>query len=130
MNGAVFLFLTSPVFLFILIIGVFLSGGNVALETILRSRTKVSNVVVMYLWPMLASLLTGSLISISALTIRRYKDEFLKPIVVPYAAAIGDDFVLMNENCRSHSGYLVNDFLLEEKSSEWNGQHVLRARTQ
>ncbi|GFW43782.1 transposable element Tcb2 transposase [Trichonephila clavipes] len=30
------------------------------------------------------------------LTARRYKDEILRPIVIPYAAAIGDYFILMD----------------------------------
>ncbi|GFW49977.1 transposable element Tcb2 transposase [Trichonephila clavipes] len=46
------------------------------------------------------------------LTARRYRDEILRPIVVPYAAAIGDDFILMDDNCRPHH--------------EWNGQCVLQ----
>ncbi|GFY29668.1 transposable element Tcb2 transposase [Trichonephila clavipes] len=32
------------------------------------------------------------------LTARRYRDEILRPIVVTYAAAIGDDFILMDDN--------------------------------
>ncbi|GFU63778.1 transposable element Tcb2 transposase [Trichonephila clavipes] len=32
------------------------------------------------------------------LTARRYRDEILRPIVVPYAAAIRDDFILMDDN--------------------------------
>ncbi|GFW28236.1 transposable element Tcb2 transposase [Trichonephila clavipes] len=48
------------------------------------------------------------------LTARRYRDEILRPIVVPYAAAIGDDFILMNDNCRPHRANLVEDFLFEE----------------
>ncbi|GFV94785.1 transposable element Tcb2 transposase [Trichonephila clavipes] len=32
------------------------------------------------------------------LTARRYRDEILRSIVVPYAAAIGDDFILMDDN--------------------------------
>ncbi|GFT46462.1 transposable element Tcb2 transposase [Trichonephila clavipes] len=48
------------------------------------------------------------------LTARRYRDEILKSIIVPYAAAIGDDFILMNDNCRPHRANLVEDFLLEE----------------
>ncbi|GFW32734.1 transposable element Tcb2 transposase [Trichonephila clavipes] len=48
------------------------------------------------------------------LTARRYRDEILRPIVVPYAAAIGDDFILMDDNCRPHSANLVEDFLFEE----------------
>ncbi|GFV25750.1 transposable element Tcb2 transposase [Trichonephila clavipes] len=48
------------------------------------------------------------------LTARRYRDEILRPIVVPYAAAIGDDFILMDYNCRPHRANLVEDFLFEE----------------
>ncbi|GFU19496.1 transposable element Tcb2 transposase [Trichonephila clavipes] len=49
-----------------------------------------------------------------SLTARRYRDEILRPIVVPYAAAIGDDFILMDYNCRPHRANLVEDFLFEE----------------
>ncbi|GFT76587.1 transposable element Tcb1 transposase [Trichonephila clavipes] len=42
------------------------------------------------------------------------REEILKPIVVPYAAAIGDDFILMDDNCRPHRANLVEDFLFEE----------------
>ncbi|GFW30596.1 transposable element Tcb2 transposase [Trichonephila clavipes] len=45
---------------------------------------------------------------------RRYRNEILRPIVVPYAAAIGDDFISMDDNCRSHCANLVEDFLFEE----------------
>ncbi|GFS96263.1 transposable element Tcb2 transposase [Trichonephila clavipes] len=41
-------------------------------------------------------------------------DEILRPIVVPYAAAIGDDFILMDDNCRPHRANLEEDFLFEE----------------
>ncbi|GFW04996.1 transposable element Tcb2 transposase [Trichonephila clavipes] len=34
--------------------------------------------------------------------------------VVPYAAAIGDDFILMDDNCRPHRANLVEGFLFEE----------------
>ncbi|GFT03404.1 transposable element Tcb2 transposase [Trichonephila clavipes] len=47
-------------------------------------------------------------------TVRQYRDEILRPIVVPYAAAIGDDFILMDDNCRPHRGNLVEDFHFEE----------------
>ncbi|GFV66140.1 transposable element Tcb2 transposase [Trichonephila clavipes] len=49
-----------------------------------------------------------------SLTSRRYRDEIFRPIVVPYAAAIGDDFILMDDNCRPHRANLVEDFLFEE----------------
>ncbi|GFU66741.1 transposable element Tcb2 transposase [Trichonephila clavipes] len=48
------------------------------------------------------------------LTARRYRDEILRPIVVLYAAAIGDDFILMDDNCRPHRANLVEDFLFEK----------------
>ncbi|GFU51760.1 transposable element Tcb1 transposase [Trichonephila clavipes] len=48
------------------------------------------------------------------LTARRYRDDILRPIVVSYAAAIGDDFILMDDNCRPHRANLVEDFLFEE----------------
>ncbi|GFW36604.1 transposable element Tcb2 transposase [Trichonephila clavipes] len=48
------------------------------------------------------------------LTARRYRNEILRPNVVPYAAAIGDDFILMDDNCRTPRANLVEDFLFEE----------------
>ncbi|GFU53433.1 transposable element Tcb2 transposase [Trichonephila clavipes] len=48
------------------------------------------------------------------LTARRYRDQILRPIVVSYAAAIGEDFILMDNNCRPHRANLVEDFLFEE----------------
>ncbi|GFV88938.1 transposable element Tcb2 transposase [Trichonephila clavipes] len=44
----------------------------------------------------------------------RREDEILRPIVVPYAAAIGDDFILMDDNSRPHRANLVDDSLFEE----------------
>ncbi|GFV84909.1 transposable element Tcb2 transposase [Trichonephila clavipes] len=41
------------------------------------------------------------------LTARRYRDEIHRPIVVPYAAAIEDDFILMDDNCKPHNANLV-----------------------
>ncbi|GFT90706.1 transposable element Tcb2 transposase [Trichonephila clavipes] len=44
---------------------------------------------------------TGHLIILNgALTGHRYKDEILRPMVVPYVAAIGDDFMVMGDNCK------------------------------
>ncbi|GFU88757.1 transposable element Tcb2 transposase [Trichonephila clavipes] len=48
------------------------------------------------------------------LTARRYRNGILRPIVVPYAAAIGDDFILMDDYCRPHRANLVEDFFFEE----------------
>ncbi|GFW03208.1 transposable element Tcb2 transposase [Trichonephila clavipes] len=48
------------------------------------------------------------------LTAHRYRVEILRPIVVPYAAEIGDDFILIDDNCRPHRANLVEDFFFEE----------------
>ncbi|GFW77050.1 transposable element Tcb2 transposase [Trichonephila clavipes] len=44
----------------------------------------------------------------------RSDEEILRPIVVPYAAAIRDDFILMDDNCMPHRANLVENFLFEE----------------
>ncbi|GFX02798.1 transposable element Tcb2 transposase [Trichonephila clavipes] len=48
------------------------------------------------------------------LTALRYRDEILRPIVVPYAAAIGNDFILMDDNSNPYRANLVEDSLFEE----------------
>ncbi|GFW10698.1 transposable element Tcb2 transposase [Trichonephila clavipes] len=67
---------------------------------------------------MVASSLTGAQTSTSfemdLLTARRYRDEILRPIVVPYAAAIGDSFILMDDNCSPHRANMEEDFFFEE----------------
>lgn len=44
----------------------------------------------------------------------RYRDEILHAIVRPYAGAIGNDFVLMDDNARPHRARVVNDYLEAE----------------
>ena len=44
----------------------------------------------------------------------RYRDEVLDPIVRPYAGAIGDDFILMDDNARPHRARVVTDHLETE----------------
>ncbi|GBL88143.1 hypothetical protein AVEN_155318-1 [Araneus ventricosus] len=41
----------------------------------------------------------------------RYRDEILDPYVRPYAGAIGNDFILMDDNARSHRAVVVEDNL-------------------
>ncbi|GFX59493.1 transposable element Tcb2 transposase [Trichonephila clavipes] len=60
------------------------------------------------------------------LNARRYRDEILRPIVVPYTTAIADDFILMDDNCRPHRDNMVEDCLLRNEWYEWNGQRVLQ----
>ena len=50
-----------------------------------------------------------------ALTGRRYRDEIFRFILLSYAAAIEDDFILMDDNCRPYRANMMNDFLLEEQ---------------
>ena len=49
-----------------------------------------------------------------ALTGVRYRDEILHPIVRPFAGAIGDDFILMDDNARPHRALVVNQYLQRE----------------
>ncbi|GBM71545.1 hypothetical protein AVEN_41670-1 [Araneus ventricosus] len=49
----------------------------------------------------------------------RYRDEILDPYVRPYAGAIGNDFILMDDNARPHRAGVVE---VSWVWSEWNGQ--------
>ncbi|GFS81012.1 transposable element Tcb2 transposase [Trichonephila clavipes] len=60
------------------------------------------------------------------LTALQYRDEILRPIVVPYAAAIGDDFILMDDNCRLIVLTWWRISFLRNESYEWNGLRVLQ----
>ena len=54
------------------------------------------------------------------LTSQRYVDEILRPHVVPYAGAIGESFILQDDNARPHRGLIVQDFLDEQGISRMN----------
>ncbi|GFV31579.1 uncharacterized protein TNCV_1680241 [Trichonephila clavipes] len=41
----------------------------------------------------------------------RYRDEILDPYVRPYAAAIGNDFILMDDSARPHRARIVEEYL-------------------
>ena len=49
-----------------------------------------------------------------ALTGRRYRGDIVWYFAVPYATAIGVDFILMDNYCRPQRAKLENDFLLKE----------------
>ena len=49
-----------------------------------------------------------------SLTGIRYRDEILAPIVRLYAGAIGDVFILMDNNARPHRARIVNEYLQQE----------------
>ncbi|GFU24246.1 transposable element Tcb2 transposase [Trichonephila clavipes] len=118
MNGAMLFFLTSPVFLFIRIIGVFSSGGTVGVGIILRSCTKVSDLegrgVLVYGGIYIDGHTDLYIIRDGPLTAHLYGNEILRHNVVPYAAAILDDSILMDDNCMPHRANLVEDFFFEE----------------
>ncbi|GBN26927.1 Transposable element Tcb2 transposase [Araneus ventricosus] len=54
------------------------------------------------------------IISNEALTAQRYSDEILGSIVVPCAAAIEDESILMDDNTRPQRARLVDNFLFDE----------------
>ncbi|GFS48727.1 transposable element Tc3 transposase [Trichonephila clavipes] len=51
----------------------------------------------------------------------RYRDEILDPYVRPYAAAIGNDFILMDDNARPDRGGIVEEYLEDHglERMEW-----------
>ncbi|GFY16541.1 transposable element Tcb2 transposase [Trichonephila clavipes] len=51
----------------------------------------------------------------------RYRDEILDPYVRPYAAAIGNDFILMDDNARPHRARIVEEGLEDHglERMEW-----------
>ena len=48
------------------------------------------------------------------LTAFRYRDEILDPIVRPFAGAIGDNFILMQDNVCPHTARVCMDYLNRE----------------
>ncbi|KAK6313289.1 hypothetical protein J4Q44_G00166360 [Coregonus suidteri] len=50
----------------------------------------------------------------SILTAIRYRDEILRPLVRPYAGAVGPGFLLMQDNARPHVAGVCQQFLQEE----------------
>ena len=50
-----------------------------------------------------------------SLTVVRYRDEILEPIVRLYAAAVGPTFVLMDDNARPHRAAIVDDYPESER---------------
>ncbi|GFU72048.1 transposable element Tc3 transposase [Trichonephila clavipes] len=51
----------------------------------------------------------------------RYRDEILDPYVRPYAAAIGNDFILMDDNARPRRPRIVEEYLEDHgfERMEW-----------
>lgn len=47
------------------------------------------------------------------LTARRYIDEILQPIVIPFANQEGPNFILQQDNARPHTARIVQDFFQE-----------------
>ena len=50
----------------------------------------------------------------AALTGVRYRDEILHEFVWPYAGAVVEDFVLMDDNARPHRAHVVTEYLERE----------------
>ncbi|KAI3352159.1 hypothetical protein L3Q82_020970 [Scortum barcoo] len=75
--------------------------------------------------PRLANFATGALCSSQmkaalhvlargSLTAIRYRDEILRPLVRPYAGAVGPGFLLMQDNARPHVAGVCQQFLQDE----------------
>lgn len=48
----------------------------------------------------------------------RYRDEIIDPIVRPYADAVGDNFIPMDNNARPN---IVNAIVSRKELPEWTG---------
>ncbi|KAI4872910.1 hypothetical protein NFI96_005291 [Prochilodus magdalenae] len=55
------------------------------------------------------------------LTAIRYRDEILRPLVRPYAGAVGPGFLLMQDNARPHVAGVCQQFLQDEgiEAMDW-----------
>lgn len=55
------------------------------------------------------------------MTAQRYRDEVLAPVVVPYAGAVGENFIFMHDNARPHTARLTTAYLEQEgiEVMEW-----------
>ena len=49
------------------------------------------------------------------LNAQRYLNEVLTPQVIPYAGAVGDGFILMDDNARPHRRRVVDHFLEDQR---------------
>ena len=43
-----------------------------------------------------------------------YRDDILHPLVRPYAGAVGENFILMDDNAPPHRAHIVRDYLEQE----------------
>ena len=51
------------------------------------------------------------------LTALRYVNEILDVYVRPYAVAVGENFILMNDNARAHRARITDQYLEQAQSS-------------
>ena len=56
------------------------------------------------------------------LTALRYVNEILDVYVRPYAGAVGENFILMDDNARAHRAASLISISNKPQSSVWNGQ--------
>lgn len=63
-------------------------------------------------WAGISARIKTALIPINGnLTANRYVTQIIEPHLLPYAAAMGNGFLLMDDNARPHRGRIVNEFL-------------------
>ena len=49
-----------------------------------------------------------------SLTALRYRDLILDPFVMPFLGALGDNALLVQDNARHHTAYVVQEYLRQE----------------
>ena len=64
------------------------------------------------------------LLSPFSLNLPLYEHKKRPSYVLPFAEAVGDNFVLMDDNARPHRARVVNDYLEDEGSNVWTSHHA------
>ena len=49
-----------------------------------------------------------------------YRAEILTPLVVPYAGAVGETIILLDDNARAHRAGVVDNMLKEQSIQQMN----------
>lgn len=128
MNGTIFSSTMCPIFLIILIICGFVSVENVAITFIRADKCQISlKGSDIYAGIIICGCSDFHIIRNLHLIERRHKDEISRSVLATCVATIENDFMLMEDNCRPHRAYLVDDILsMTESYEQRHHQRFLR----
>ncbi|KAI3368085.1 hypothetical protein L3Q82_026903 [Scortum barcoo] len=87
---------------------------SAACNILQHDRFGSGSVVVWGGWHFFGEMAAQPSIAKGSLTAIRYRDEILRPLVRPYAGAVGPGFLLMQDNARPHVAGVCQQFLQDE----------------